>query len=98
MLKKYCQPISTRPDRMTAEDGVCDYRSFVHGLSFNSVCGWRESLSTRGLDANRVPTSLESALDGPASWPLGCRSRRPSAERRSSSMVAKSRSARHAAD
>src|SRR5665811_539299 len=39
-LKKYCQPISTRPDRMTARM-VLRLSVIVQISSFNSVCGLR---------------------------------------------------------
>jgi hypothetical protein len=40
MLKKYCQPSSTRPDKMTARM-VLRLSVIVQVSSFSSVCGWR---------------------------------------------------------
>src|ERR1700738_3919414 len=92
MLKKYCQPISTRPDRMTARM-VLRLSVIVQGLVIQF--GLRLAPESLCLDAVslRAPAfnSLENALDGLVTRFLGCRSRRSSAERRSSSMVAKSR-------
>src|ERR1700676_4274182 len=79
MLKKYCQPISTRPDRMTARM-VLRLSVIVQGLVIQfglRLALWSlfDAFSLR----EPVSTSLENALGGL----MGCRSRRCSAERRS---------------
>src|SRR6202011_6404785 len=71
ILKKYCQPSSTRPDRMTARM-VLRLSVIVQGLVIQfglrrALCCLFDACSWRGP----APAWLEDAFDGP----VGCRSR-----------------------
>src|SRR6202045_2547510 len=63
MLKKYCQPSSTSPDRMTARM-VLRLSVIVQVSSFISIRAWRQSIHvlTRFLDVNRFPLRSKTLL------------------------------------